>query len=215
MEKFLVIDTETVNGLDDPLCYDVGFCVTDKSGKVYESHSYIVLEIFSYFSLMQTAYYVEKMPRYWQDIAEGKRKIRRYSAIQKKVRELVKKYEITKVFAHNARFDYKSLNGTLRYLTGSKYRYFMPYGVEWWDTLKMTRQTLKGDTDYYNFCNKNNYKTMNNQYRFTAEILYRYFTNDNEFIESHTGLEDVMIERMLMVFCFARNPEIDGRLWGD
>ena len=31
MEKYLVLDTETANSLDDPIVYDIGFAVIDVS----------------------------------------------------------------------------------------------------------------------------------------------------------------------------------------
>ena len=34
-----------------------------------------------------------------------------------------------------------------------------------------------------------------------------------DFEESHTGLEDVKIERQIFEYCVNKNPEIDGRLW--
>ena len=55
--------------------------------------------------------------------------------------------------------------------------------------------------------------TKRGQRRYTAEILYRYLTRNNDFIESHTGLEDVMIEKEIFVECIKRNPEINGELW--
>ena len=45
-EKIIVIDTETANTIDDPLCYDVGFAVIYRTGKVYETHSYVIADIF-------------------------------------------------------------------------------------------------------------------------------------------------------------------------
>jgi len=43
---FLVLDTETANGLDDPFVYDLGFVVADRKGNIYERHSYIIYDIF-------------------------------------------------------------------------------------------------------------------------------------------------------------------------
>ena len=59
MEKntyFIVVDTETTNSIDDPLCYDIGFAVIDKTGHVYESHSFVVADIFLDKELMSSAY---------------------------------------------------------------------------------------------------------------------------------------------------------------
>ena len=72
-EKFLVIDTETTNSLDNPICYDIGFAVIDKDGKVYESHSYAIADIILDSELMNSAYYAEKIPSYWEEIREGKK----------------------------------------------------------------------------------------------------------------------------------------------
>lgn len=214
-EKFIVVDTETTNSLDDPFCYDVGFAVVDGTGKIYETHSYVVADIFLDKELMKSAYFVDKIPQYWNEIKEGKRKLRRFSTIRAIFADVVKQYDITKIVAHNARFDYRSLNLTQRYLTCSKYRYFFPFGVQIWDTLKMSRQVLRNDNDYCVFCYENNFLTNRMVKRFTAEILYKFITNNLEFEESHTGLEDVMIEKEIFAFCLERNPEINGALWED
>lgn len=34
-----------------------------------------------------------------------------------------------------------------------------------------------------------------------AEVIYRYLTGNIDFIESHTGLEDVMIEKEIFAHC--------------
>lgn len=213
MEKFLIIDTETTNSLDDPLCYDIGFAVIDKNAKVYEAHSYVVADIFLDKELMSTAYFIEKVPQYWEDIKNGKRILRRLKTIRFIISDICKQYGITKVFAHNAKFDSLSLNLTQRFLTSSKYRYFLPWGIEWWDTLKMSRKILKKNDDYKSFCHENGYLTSRNQCRYTAEILYRYITGDNNFVESHTGLEDVLIEKEILRFCLETDCRINGRLW--
>ena len=207
-----MLDTETTNSLDDPICYDVGFAVVDKEGAIYETHSFVVAEVFLNEELMASAYFIEKVPQYWEDIKKGTRKLAKFNTIRKVLAETMKKYNTNIVIAHNARFDYRSTAKTQRYLTKSKYRYFLPYGTEVWDTLKMAREVLKNDVDYDNFCYNNNYVTKRGCKRFTAEILYRFFTGDNDFVESHTGLEDVTIEKVIFAECMARGAE-SGKLW--
>ena len=212
MEKYIMLDTETTNSLDDPICYDVGFAVVDREGAIYETHSFVVAEVFLNEELMESAYFIEKVPQYWEDIKKGTRKLAKFNTIRKVLAETMKKYNTNIVIAHNARFDYRSTAKTQRYLTKSKYRYFLPYGTEIWDTLKMAREVLKNDVDYDNFCYNNNYVTKRGCKRFTAEILYRFFTGDNDFVESHTGLEDVTIEKVIFAECMARGAE-SGKLW--
>ena len=214
-DRFIVVDTETTNSLDDPFCYDIGFAVVDILGNVYEKHSYVVADIFLDKELMSSAYFADKIPQYWKDIKSGKRIMRRFSTIRSIFADVVAQYDVKIILAHNARFDYRSLNYTQRYLTGSKYRYFLPYGVKVWDTLKMSREVLKNDNDYCVFCYENDYLTSRMVKRFTAEVIYRFIINDLGFEESHTGLEDVLIEKEIFRFCLDRNPEIDGALWKD
>ena len=64
-----------------------------------------------------------------------------------------------------------------------------------------------------NFCNKNCYLTKNGQLKFTAEILYRFISKNNDFTESHTGLEDVLIEKEILAYCFKQHKKMERRLW--
>ena len=213
--KFLVIDTETTNSIDDPFCYDVGFAVVEADGSVVESHSYVVADIFLDNELMSSAYFADKIPQYWEDIKNGKRQLRRFKTIRSILRDVIQQYEIRYVVAHNASFDYRSLNYTQRLLTSSKYRYFLPWGVEVWDTLKMARQALKSNEQYRQFCIDNGFtygKEDKPQMRYTAEIIHRFLTGNLDFIEEHTGLEDVLIEKDILAYCLANGVE-SGKLW--
>lgn len=211
--KYLILDTETTNDIETPLCYDIGFCVIDEQGKVYEKASYVVADVFLDKDLMESAYFKDKIPTYWEQIKSGDRLLRRWKTIRAIVKDTMAQWGINSVIAHNCRFDYLSTHTTQRYLTSSKFRYFFPYGTRYIDTLKMARQVFGNDTDYVEFCKSNEYLTKYGQPRFTAEILYRYLNKNNEFIESHTALEDTLIEKEIFAECIKRNPEIDGELW--
>ena len=213
---FLVLDCETTNTIDDPFAYDVGFAVVKATGEVLEAHSYVVADIFLDNELMSSAYFADKIPQYWEDIKNGKRILRRFKTIKSILRDVVAQYGIRYVVAHNASFDYRSLNYTQRLLTSSKYRYFLPWGVEIWDTLKMARECLGKDEQYKQFCIDNGFtygKEDKLRCRFTAEIIYRYLTGNLDFIEEHTGLEDVLIEKDILIYCIKNGIE-DGALWG-
>lgn len=213
MEKefFVVLDTETTNSIDDPLAYDVGFAVVNDEGRVFEAYSFVVAEVFLDKELMESAYFKEKIPMYWEDIKAGRRTLAKLSTISRTLARIMKKYDTNIICAHNARFDYRSTNTTQRFLTSSKYRYFFPYGVKIWDTLKMSRKAFD-DLQYDEFCYNNNYITKNGRKRYTAEILYRFITNNIDFEESHTGLEDVLIEKEILAECLKRGVK-DGKMW--
>lgn len=212
--KVIVIDTETTNSIDEPICYDIGFSVVDKfSGEVIEQRSYAVADIFLDKELMDSAYFREKVPHYWDEIKNNERVLTSFYKIAQEFRKLMRENEIKEVYAHNMRFDYRALNLTQRFITCSKFRYFFPYGTKICDTLKMAREVLKNDQEYREFCVENGFITKNKQNRYTAEVIYRYLTKDVEFVEAHTGLADVLIEKEILKYCLAVNKECDGGLW--
>ena len=55
-------------------------------------------------------------------------------------------------------------------------------------------------------------QTSNGKTSFTAENIYRYLINDASFEESHTGLEDVLIEKEIFAECVRRGIT-NGKLW--
>ena len=212
---YLTIDTETANGLDDPMMYDLGGAIHDKSGRVYETFSFVIYDIFcADRALFDTAYYAAKRPMYEADIANGSRRIVSIFTARRHVADLCKKYNVKAIIAHNARFDYRATNYTLRYVTKSAFRYFLPYGVPMWDTLKMAQDTICQQPTYQRWCKERGFCKANGQPRATAEILYRYIMQDEEFIEDHTGLEDVLIEKEIFVKCMAQHKKMRKNVWG-
>ena len=196
------------------LAYDVGWVVTDRQGRIYKQRSFVNADIFlNEKDLMKSAYYASKIPEYWNDIKAGTRIITSLYNINKALVEDVKNYEVEQIFAHNMRFDYGALNNTERWLTKSKFRYFFPYGIEICDTLKLARQLIAPMPTYKGFCIENGYMTKNNQVRLTAEILYRFISGDNEFKEEHKGLDDVMIEKEILAYCYRKHKKMEPRLW--
>ena len=218
----MVIDTETCpvdKDLQEVLpsnmwTYDIGWAIVDKRGKVYKTRSFVNADIFlAEKELMNSAYYADKIPMYWEQIKSGERVLTSWYVIKKTLRKDMAEYGVKEVYAHNMRFDYGTLNNTERWLTKSKYRYFFPYGTEICDTLKMARQVIGTMPTYRKFCQENGYLTKNGQLRFTAEILYRFISKDNTFVERHTGLEDVLIEKEILAYCFKQHKKMVRQLW--
>lgn len=218
------LDTETCNSfevdgkldLSQSIVYDIGWAVCDKKGRVYETKSFLIYEVFvAMKDVMKSAYYADKIPTYWKEVEQGKRKLVSFWTMYHAFKEDVKKYKVKNVFAHNAGFDVRALNNTIRYLSKSKYRWFFPYHIEFWDTLKMSNQTIGKQKMYTAFCEKNGFMTNHKppRNRLTAEILYRYITGNLDFEESHTGLEDVLIEIQILVHCFKQHKKMEKRLY--
>ena len=218
----MVLDCETApcdNTIEEVtpinmLAYDIGWVITDRQGRVYATRSFVNADIFlDEKQLMRSAYYAEKIPEYWDDIKSGRRTLTSFYNIRIALLEDIKNFNIKQVFAHNMRFDYGALNNTERWLTKSKYRYFFPYNVEICDTLKLARQLIATTPSYRKYCEMNGYLTANNQPRLTAEIIYRYITGNEDFEEEHKGLDDCLIEKEILAYCYRKHKKMTPQLW--
>lgn len=218
----VVLDTETCP-VDKELnevvptnmwAYDCGWAIVDKRGKVYRTRSFINADIFlGEKELMQSAYYANKIPQYWEDIKSGKRILTSFANIRKTLLADIAEFEVKEIYAHNMRFDYGTLNTTERWLTKSKYRYFFPKDLVICDTLKMARDVIAKMPTYKRFCEEHGYITKNGQVQLKAETIYKFISKDLDFVESHTGLEDVMIEKEILAYCYRQHKAMRKKLW--
>ena len=107
---FLVVDVETANSTEQALTYDVGFSVCDKQGRVYESRSYAISDIFfdekkiyGNTELMDTAYYAQKLPQYYEGMRSGAWKVAPLLVVRKEIHQLMREYNISVVHAYERR----------------------------------------------------------------------------------------------------------------
>ena len=212
-DYYLVLDVETANSTDDPLVYDLGFAVCDRKGNIYEAESYVVSDIFyKETELMQTAYYHEKLPKYYKGIKEKAFKVINFYMAKKRIADLIEKYNIKAVCAYNASFDTKALNTTQRYLTNSKYRYFLPYGTEVYGIWHMACQVICTQKRYIKFCLDNGFVSESGNIKTNAETVFAYMTKNEKYEECHTGLQDVLIETQIMAKCFAQHKKMNKKI---
>lgn len=194
------------------LVYDIGYRIIDLHNNVYCERSFVVNEIFfGERAKMQTAYYASKIPQYYDDLANGKRVACSLSKIRSVIAQDCSQYGVSVACAHNARFDYIALRTTEKWLNA----YYTLPKLEWWDTMKMARSVIVPQRKYTKFCYENDYMTSYGKPRATAQILYRFISNDNDFEEKHTGLEDVIIESEILWACCKTHKKMTRKLWED
>lgn len=210
--RYLVVDTEVTNldhgekdlDIDSGLVYDVGGMVVDENGNVYNTFSFVNEDVFfSSDNLMESAYFKKKTATYIDELRNGKRILADTIDIYKYIRNIIAKYDVDCVCAYNAIFDVRCLNATIRYITKSQIRYFFPYKIPVVDVMKWAKVWICANKNYTLFCDTYGYKTKHKtpRNRVTAEIVYRYITGNNDFVENHTGLEDVQIETCILLYC--------------
>lgn len=212
-EMYLVIDTETCNTLEQPLVYDIGYAIADRHGNVVLERSFLVAEIFlDKKDIMSSAYYAEKIPMYWDDVKKGTRVIKSLFNIRKQLFADMKEYNVKKVGAYNMGFDKKALNTTIRYCSKSLVRWFFPFGVEYFCIWNMACQVIMDTRKYVKFAIQNGLVSEKGNIQTSAESCFKFLTDDVNFIESHTGLEDVKIEVQIMAKCLKTHKRLDRKI---
>ena len=192
--------------------YDSGWQIIDNEGNIYQERSFVNSDVFYRMpQAMKEAFFSDKIPQYKAEIKEGKRQVANTWTIWRTLLNDCKNYNVKAIIAHNASFDVKTMNATMRYQTKSKKRFFFPYGIPVWDTMKMASDTICKKSSYIQFCKENGYMTNHKkpQVRKTAEVLWRYLTGNNDFMEEHTGLEDVKIESQIFVACVKQHKKME------
>lgn len=209
-ELYLVLDTETCNTIEQPIPYDIGWAICDKYGNILAERSFIVAEVFlDMADVMESAYYAEKIPSYWDDIRNGSRLIKRMENIRSIMLEDIKTYRIKKVCAYNMGFDKRALNNLIRYVSKSCFRWWFPFGIEYICIWNCACQVLLNRKTYIEFAEKNGLVSNANNIQTSAECAYKYITQNLEFSESHTGLEDVKIEIAILRECFRQHKKMN------
>ena len=210
---YLVLDIETANFTEDALAYDVGIAIIDRYGRVYAKFSFVCYDIFELEKeLMTSAYYARKIPEYYEDIASGERVVATLYEIRKVIHELCNEYQVKAIMAYNAYFDITGLNTTQRYVTKSKYRYFLPYGIPVHCIWHMACQTICSQKKYYNFCMENGLVSNSGNIKTSAESVYAFLTNNPDFEEEHKGLEDVLIEAEIFAECIKKKKKMSRNI---
>lgn len=206
----MVLDVETANSTDDKkhndgLVYDIGFTIIDKKGNIYAERSFCIKEIFDWIELMNSAYYANKRPIYYNKMKNKEMEKVTIWQARERIRKALEYFGITEVYAYNAYFDYTTLNNTVRYISGSGCRWFLPYGVEVCDIWHIACQIL-GTQKLFQSENVRNDK---GNLITSAERIFAYMEQNPDFEESHTGLEDARIESQILARCLRTHKHID------
>lgn len=208
----LVMDVETTGGFGCPLVYDLGFAICDKKGNIYEERSFVIEEIFQDVQLMKTAYYAEKIPQYIEELKTGKRTMISFLDARAEMFQLMKEYNVNTISAYNLAFDRRALGKTTEFLYGSgkKFLGVEHKSIEQLCIWSLACELLYTRPTFWKVAEKQNWFTPAGNMKTSAEIGWRYISKDYDFIEEHTGLEDVKIEVQILAKCFAQHKNYES-----
>lgn len=202
-----IIDTETAGSIEDRKSlrvYDFAYQIVDSDFRVVCSRRFLIAEVFNDAELMSSAYYANKLPLYYRDLAEGSVTCVKLIDAYKQFASDCKQFNVKQAWAYNAAFDRDALNSTISAVSNGFREWFIPYGIKLKCIQSLCASTILKRPTYYKFALANGLVSESGNLRTTAEAAYRYMTNDPAFIESHTALDDVIIERQLLAYALTR-----------
>lgn len=204
MRKFIVLDVE---GYSTCRPYDVGFKVTDKSGKTWEEWSCAIMP-----SILENLDYKYRHTQ-CSDLADANRmatcnieeimndnsgKYVKIFSVEKffnGLLSIISKYQIKRIWAYNCTFDKKALER----LFGEEKFSILTNLVEFCDIIPAILYSKLLCKDYVQFCKKNGFITDKGNVQTKAEVVWKYLSGNLDFSEAHTGLEDVQIETKILL----------------
>jgi len=221
----MVLDTETAPTIkyhdsnihpETMLVYDIGWIVASgDTGAILERRSFVVAETF-YSEYMESAYYADKLPQYYEGLGTDWT-ADNFINIWQQFKNDVIEYNIKNIWAYNAKFDEIVLNNTIKTYSNGFVKWFKPYKCnirDIWDYASCITKTKK----YVTWCVLNGYVSDKGNPSTSAEVVHRYLTDDNDFIEAHTALADCEIENAILTAAKRRHVKTrhsKGQGWRD
>ena len=190
---YCTLDSETVGGASAPTgMYNLGCTIHDKHGHIFATCSMLVME---HYDEIRTDDYAKKnFHLYEERLARGE-----MSAVATEeeavsiVRNLCHFYGVRYVMAFNTGFDF--CKTICRQLLDE---------FEFIDLWLMAVQTICHQKGYAKFCRENGFKSSSGKSCATsAESVYAYITNNPDYTEEHTALNDALIEMEIFVKCLS------------
>ena len=205
-KNIMVVDTEAID-LNKKFIYDIGFIIAKNNGSelvTQEEHSLIQKQVFQNKMLFFTAHYKKKKPLYTKMLKGRTGKQKHFGHSLRFMEKLMKKYEVQKIFAYNSPFDKDAFKFTIQYF-GTRNIF---YGKGWYDIHAIANHYIHNTKEYMDYCVENGFITKKGYLQTNAEKTYGFITNNPNYKEIHTGLEDSKIELEILNHCIKNGYDL-------
>ena len=189
--RYCTLDTETFGGAANPKgVYHLAGLIHERDGKVLASFNYLIAE--HYEEIAKDDYAKRNFFKYAEMIANGDITVIATEAeAVHAVDTICNFYNVKYMMAYNSSFDFvKTVCAAL-----IENREFI-------DIYLMAVQTISHLKKYAAFCRENGLQSKSKKSVATsAESMYAYITNNPNYLEEHTALEDSKIEMQIFLSC--------------
>ena len=201
--RIAVFDTETTS-LEKPFCYNIGYVIYDtETGERLIKHDFVAEQIWHNRELFITAYYAEKRDEYISRMRGKTCEMKKLGHITQIMCREFADFEVVAAFAYNSPFDDKVFTFNCEW-----FKIKNPFdNIPIYDIRGYVHRVIAYTPEYKKFCESNEYYTESGNYSTTAETVYRFLSNNTDFIEEHTALADADIELDILLECIKRGCE--------
>lgn len=204
-KNILVLDTETCDL--QGWVYDVGYVITNKRGDVLDTFNALVEEVFTDAEKMMGAFYARKLFTHYAPMLDrGDVRIMPWQSIVDRLRADFNAYDINLVSAYNLGFDMRVMRQTNDLFGDGKP--VLPAKPELLDIWQFACEAKLNTRTYKKLAHEMGWVSAAGNIRTGAEYAYRFCAGDWGFIESHTALDDALIETRILASCYAAKKRV-------
>lgn len=190
MNMYCTLDTETVGGASTPKgFYHFGGVIHNRNGEVVGCFNYLIAEMLD--EIEFDDYAKKNIDLYREMLANGTATLidTQENAVAV-VNATLNYYNVNVMTAYNSGFDYvKTMCAELL------------EGREFIDLWLMSLETICQKASYRKFCEESGRYNKKGNCKTNAESVYAYLTNNPNYCEEHTALEDSKIELEIFKAC--------------
>ena len=201
----MVFDTETTN-LEKPFSYNIGYTIVNvETGEKLVNRDFVVEQIWHNLMLFTTAYYADKRSLYVSKMKAKRTIMDKFGYITQQIIRDIKSYEIAAGYAYNSPFDIKVFAFCCDWFKVANPLDLIPV----YDIRGYAVEFICNTDEYKAYCEDNQKFTESGNYSTTAEAVYGYISNNAEYIEEHTALEDSLIEADILLYALSKGAVIN------
>ena len=212
-EAVAIIDTETATLWGE--VFDFGMVIINSKGKEIARYDAIVEEVYNSVKLMEKAFYFNKVDSFYEpNLRCGRMTKKSWRTICVEVSALCAKHRVSVVSAYNLAFDRRVIAATNKKYNGFS---MFPVGTKELCLWKFACNTELQSEAFEELAVAQGWVSPVGNLRTNAEVAYKFMTGNLNFSESHTALDDALIEKDLLKLLMEKHKElpfgVGGATW--
>ena len=207
LKNILILDTETI-GLEKLYMYDLGYIIATKNEEGFYTPSvkrqFIIDQVYNNHMLFATSYYAIKRPKYVSLLKGRKARLKKMGHALMIMKNDIDRLEVEQAWAFNMPFDKKVMA-----FNGKEFNLTNPIEhLPQMDIMGVASSFIHQTKEYNDFCVENKFVNESGLLQTNAEVTFKFISDQKDFIEEHTALQDCEIELDILNYCILKGADL-------